>query len=94
MSIVRLKIDISGTRGDEAFRNLKQFDEIQSAQFGPKFGSGGTCKHAPDAPHARGEWWGAEIRLLNPLMAQYAVSHYLEQDRVLDADVVEEPARP
>jgi len=32
---------------------------------------------------------GAEIRLQTPLLAQYAVSHYLEQDRVLDADVVE-----
>ena len=93
MSIVRLKIDISGTRGDEAFRNLKQFDEIQSAQFGPKFGSSGACKHPPDAPHARGEWWGAEIQVANSLVAQYAVSHYLEQDRVLDADVVEEPPR-
>ena len=49
----------------------------------------GTCKHAPDQPHAKGEWIGAEIRLETPLLAQYAVSHYLEQDRVLDADVVE-----
>jgi hypothetical protein len=31
--------------------------------------------------------------LQTPLLAQYAVSHYLEQDRVLDADVLEE-ARP
>jgi len=38
---------------------------------------------------ATGEWIGAEIRLQTPLLAQYAVSHYLEQDRVLDADVVE-----
>jgi len=91
MATVRLKIDISGTRGDEAFRNLKQFDEIQSAQFGPMFGSGPRCQHAPEAPHAKGEWWVAEIRLANSLMAQYAVSHYLEQDRVLDADVLEEP---
>jgi len=94
MAIVRLKIDISGTRGDEAFRNLNQFEEIQSAHFGPKFGSSGPCKHPPDAPHAKGEWWGAEIHLANSLMAQYAVAHYLEQDRVLDADVVEEPQRP
>jgi hypothetical protein len=27
------------------------------------------------------------ITLRDPLLAQYAVSHYLEQDRVLDADV-------
>jgi len=89
MTIVKLKIDVSGTVGDEAWRNLRQFDEIQSAAFGPRLGSSGACKHAPDQPHAKGEWIGAEIRLETPLLAQYAVSHYLEQDRVLDADVVE-----
>jgi hypothetical protein len=89
MAVVRLKIDLSGTTGNEAWRSLKQFDEIQSASFGPQFGSGGTCKHPADSPHPKGEWMGAEIRLQTPLLAQYAVSHYLEQDRVLDADVVE-----
>lgn len=89
MTIVRLKIDVSGTIGDEAWRSLRQFEEIQSAAFGPKFGSSGTCKHAANLPHAKGEWIGAEIGLETPLLAQYAVSHYLEQERVLDADVVE-----
>ncbi len=89
MPIVRLKIDVSGTVGDEAWKEIKQFDQIQSADFGPQFGSGGRCNHAPDAPHGKGEWIGAEIRLQTPLLAQYAVSHYLEQERVLDADVVE-----
>ena len=89
MTIVRLKIDVSGTRGDEAWKNLKQFDQIQSAAFGPQFGSSGPCKHAPSDPHPKGEWIGAEIRLQTPLLAQYAVSHFLEQDRVLDADVIE-----
>jgi hypothetical protein len=89
MSTVRLKIDVSGTVGDEAWREIKQFDQIKSAEFGPQYGSGGNCKHAPDAPHNKGEWIGAEIQLQTPLLAQYAVSHYLEQDRVLDADVVE-----
>ena len=89
MAIVRLKIDVSGTRGDEAWKNLKQFDQIQSAAFGPQFGSSGPCKHAPSEPHAKGEWIGAEIRVQTPLLAQYAMSHYLEQNRVLDADVVE-----
>ena len=89
MSIVRLKIDVSGTVGDEAWRGLKQFDQIQSASFGPQFGSDRRCNHTPDAPHAKGEWIGAEIHLQTPLLAQYAVSHYLQQDRVLDADVVE-----
>lgn len=89
MTILKLKVDVSGTIGDEAWRNLRQFDEIQSAAFGPRFGSNGTCKHAANLPHARGEWIAAEIQLETPLLAQYAVSHYLEQERVLDADVVD-----
>ena len=89
MALIRLRIDVSGTVGNEAWRNLKQFDEIQSASFGPQFGAGVACHHPSYAPHLKGEWVGAEIRLQTPLLAQYAVSHYLEQDRVLDADVVE-----
>jgi hypothetical protein len=89
MPTVKLNIDVSGTVGDEAWRNLRQFDEIQSAAFGPKFGSSGSCNHAANQPHAKGEWIGAEIKLETPLLAQYAVSHYLEQERVLDADVVD-----
>jgi len=89
MTAIRLKIDVSRTVGDQAFRDLKQCDEIVSASFGPKFGSSGECKHAPDTPHARGEWIGAEVELQTPLLAQYAISHYLEQDRVLDADVAD-----
>ena len=89
MSTVRLKIDVSGTIGNEAWRQIRQFDQIQSAAFGPQFGSSGGCKHAAHAPHPKGEWIGAEIKLETPLLAQYAVSHYLEQERVLDADVVD-----
>ena len=87
MSVLKLKIDVSGTIGDAAWREIHQFDQIQSADFGPQFGSGGRCNHAPDAQHSKGEWIGAEIRLQTPLLAQYAMSHYLEQERVLDADV-------
>ncbi len=89
MTAVRLKIDVSGTVGDEAWRGLSRFDQVQSAAFGPQFGASGPCRHAPDAPHARGEWVGAKVVVANSLLAQYAVSHYLEQDRVLDADVEE-----
>jgi hypothetical protein len=82
-----LKIDIGGTRGDQAWRDLKQFDEIRQARFGPEFGSSGPCHHAPGAPHPKGEWRGAIVDVATPLLAQYAVAHYLEQPRVLDADV-------
>jgi hypothetical protein len=84
---VKLKIDIAGTVGDEAWRRLRHFEEIQSASFGPQHGSSGECRHDPGVPHARGEWCGARIHLQTPLLAQYAVSHYLEQARVLDADI-------
>jgi hypothetical protein len=92
MTSIRLKIDLSGTVGDQAWRELRQFDEMAAAHFGPKFGSSGDCKHAPDAPHTKGEWVGAEVELPTPLLAQYAIAHYLEQDRVLDADVSDQDA--
>lgn len=87
MPRLKLKIDISGTYGDEAWRMLRQFGDIQGAAFGPQFGSSGACRHSPLLPHATGEWTGAEIQLETPLLAQYAMAHYLEQARVLDADV-------
>jgi hypothetical protein len=89
MSTVRLRIDVSGTVGNEAWKNIRQFDPVQKATFGPQFGASGSCTHPPHGPHAKGEWIGAEITLQTPLLAQYAVAHYLEQERVLDADVVE-----
>jgi len=94
MPIVKLKIDVSGTAGDEAWREIKQFDQIQNAAFGPQFGSGSlsaspVATATPTVPYTKGAWIGAEIKLQTPLLAQYAVSHYLEQERVLDADVVE-----
>jgi hypothetical protein len=108
MSTLRLKIDVSGTVSDEAWREIKQFDQIQSANFGPEFGSGGlgntanrtvtgasttrsgvASGNASAAPYGKGAWIGAEIKLQTPLLAQYAMSHYLEQERVLDADVID-----
>jgi hypothetical protein len=90
MSIVRLKIDISGTVGDEVWRNLRQFDQIERASITQgSAGSGKPCNHPPNAPHSKGEWISADIQVKTPLLAQYAVSHYLEQERVLDADVVD-----
>jgi hypothetical protein len=45
--------------------------------------------HAATTPHPKGEWIIVEVRVQTPLLAQYAVAHYLEQDRVLDADVLD-----
>lgn len=87
MARLRLKLDLGGTRGDEAWRGLKHFEPVKSAVFGPQFGMGAECRHSGAEPHAKGEWCGALISLETPLLAQYAMSHYLEQPRVLDADV-------
>ena len=89
MAKVRLKIDLAGTVGDQAWKRLRHFGEIQSAEYGAQYGSSGECRHPAQAPHAKGEWRGALITLATPLLAQYAVSHYLEQEGVLDADVEE-----
>lgn len=87
MAKVKLRIGIGGTVGDEAWRRINHFGEILGAAYGPEFGGSGPCIHPPEMPHHKGEWRGAVIRVETALLAQYAVSHYLEQDRVLDADV-------
>ena len=56
-------------RGDEAWRGIKQFDQIQSADLGPSSVAEVRASCA-DATHAKGEWIGAEIRLQTQLLAQ------------------------
>lgn len=87
MATLRLKIDLSGTVGNLAWEATRQFDMAQSAEFGPQFGMGGPCLHSSLEAHRKGEWWGAEVQIPNSLVAQYALAHYLEQDRVLDAEI-------
>ena len=87
MSVLKLKIDVlelSATLPGARSSSLIRFRAPNSAHSSA---AAGGCNHPPDAPHAKGEWIGAEIRLQTPLLAQYAMSHYLEQERVLDADV-------
>ena len=87
MPIVRLQIDVSGTRGEEVWSNLRHFDlaEGASMEFHPERGD--MCKHPADAVHPEGESLSATIQVETMLLAQYAVAHYIEQNRVLDADV-------
>jgi hypothetical protein len=35
MSVLKLKIDVSGTIGDAAWKEIRQFDQIQSADRSP-----------------------------------------------------------
>jgi hypothetical protein len=87
MATVRVKIDIAGTIGDEAWRGLKPFEHAQAVAYGPEVGGSAACSHAPREPHRAGEWRAARVTVATYLLAQYAVRHYLEQDRVLDADI-------
>jgi hypothetical protein len=89
MPVVKLKLDVGGTIGHEAWLALQQFPENQGAFFGPEFGASGVCRHPANIPHPKGEWIGAEVLVATSLLAQYAMSHYLEQDRVLDVDIEE-----
>ncbi len=82
---IRLKIDIGGTVGQEVWNQLVPFAEETSARFGPGEGSSGPCQHAPSQPHLSGEWWGAVVCVENNFLAEYALPHYLEQPRVIDA---------
>ena len=86
MPVLKLTIDVAGTTGDQAWRELRHFEQLQEAHFGHGVG-GSPCGHAPAAPHPPGEWLTATVHIPDPLLAQYAVSHYLEQPRVLDVDV-------
>jgi hypothetical protein len=63
------------------------FDQEKSASFEYRSANGGACNHPANARHAKGEFIVAKIRVETPLLAQYAVAHYLEQERVFDADV-------
>jgi len=88
MITVKLRIDVSGTVGNEAWRRLRPFEPVRAAAFGDRLGTGSACHHLADMPHPTGESISGEIQVETPLLAQYAVAHYLGQDRVLDADVV------
>jgi hypothetical protein len=87
MPIVRLQIDVSGTLGEEVWRNLRHFDLADAASMESHPESGKMCKHPADAVHPHGESLSATIQVETMLLAQYAVAHYVEQNRVLDADV-------
>jgi hypothetical protein len=87
MKLVRVKVDISGTLGEEAWTAMPQFEEVEPReQIFRTF-----CGHGPGEVHGPGEWGEATL-LFEDFIAEYAVAHYLRQDRVLDADL--EPTPP
>lgn len=82
MKLVRVKVDIDGTRGDEAWTSMRHFQEVEPSEAIFRL----FCGHAPDQPHRSGEWGEATLKF-EDFIAEYAVAHYLKQHRVIDADI-------
>jgi len=85
MKLVRVKVDIGGTKGDEAWRAMRHFEEVEPGE--PVFRL--FCGHEPHQRHEAGEWAEASLQF-EDFIAEYAVAHYLKQPRVIDAEI--EPA--
>ena len=87
MKLVRVKVDIGGTRGVEAWTAMRRFEEVEPREEIFR----AFCCHENDELHGPGEWGEATLEF-EDFIAEYAVAHYLKQPRVIDADV--EPAAP
>ncbi len=85
MKLVRVKVDIGGTFGAEAWTSLRHFEEVEAYEAVFRL----FCGHAEEEVHGEGEWGEATLTY-EDFIAEYAVAHYLKQPGVLDADV--EPA--
>ena len=86
MKLVRVKVDIGATQGDQAWTNMRHFEEVEPHEEIFRL----FCGHRPDQWHQPGEWGEATLKF-EDFIAEYAVAHYLKQDRVIDADIEQEP---
>ena len=82
MKLVRVKVDIGGTHGDEAWTKMRHFEEVDPPETVFRL----FCGHDPDALHADGEWGEATLKF-EDFIAEYAVAFYVKQRGVIDADV-------
>ena len=82
MKLVRVKVDIGGTRGAEAWAAIRRFEEVEPREEVFRL----FCGHDAGQVHQPGEWGEATLRF-EDFIAEYAVAHYLKQPGVLDADM-------
>lgn len=87
MKLVRVKIDVGGTRGEEAWTSMRRFEEVEPHEEVFRL----FCGHGPDQVHSPGEWGEATLKF-EDFIAEYAIAHYLKQKRVIDASVEPEGA--
>ena len=82
MRVVRVKVDIGGTRGEEAWAAIHRFEEVEPREEVFRL----FCGHGAGQIHHPGEWGEATLQF-EDFIAEYAVAHYLKQPGVIDADV-------
>ena len=82
MKLVRVKVDIGVTHGDEVWTGMPHFEEVEPR--GTVFRL--FCGHDPDELHPEGEWGEATLKF-EDFIAEYAVAFYVKQRGVIDADV-------
>ena len=82
MKLVRVKVDIGGTRGDEAWTALRKFEEVPPHEEVFRL----FCGHHPGRPHDPGEWGEATLKF-EDFIAEYALAHYIKQKGVIDAAI-------
>lgn len=82
MKLLRVKVDIAGTQGDDAWTGMRHFDEVPPR--GEVFRL--FCRHEAGELHTPGEWGEATLRF-EDFIAEYAIAHYLKQRGVIDANI-------
>ncbi len=84
MKLLRVKVDVGGTRGEEAWTGMRQFEEVEPREEVFRL----FCGHDAGQRHPPGEWGEATLKF-EDFIAEYALAHYMKQPRVLD--VTSEP---
>ncbi|HZS50470.1 MAG TPA: hypothetical protein VFA54_06405 [Bryobacterales bacterium] len=82
MKLLRVKVDIGGTRNEEAWTGMKHFEEVPPHEEIFRL----FCGHDANQPHPAGEWGEATLKF-EDFIAEYAIAHYLKQPRVIDANI-------
>ncbi len=82
MKLVRVKVDVAGTSGEQAWIEMRRFEEVEPR--GEVFRL--FCGHGAGDVHGAGEWGEATLEF-EDFIAEYAVAHYTRQERVVDVEV-------
>ena len=82
MKLVRVKVDVAGTHGEQAWLEMRRFEEVEPRSEVFRL----FCGHECQDRHTAGEWGEATLEF-EDFIAEYAVAHYVKQERVIDVEV-------